>query len=154
MSEENSPIDEYAPEFMRLLLMQLLLDIRRSGTFIHEQRNDRENLSTDIEEALRYIDQNYAHAITLGEVAQQVSLSPAWLSSKFKTTTGVTFKEYLTRIRIRQAAQALLTTDDSITKIAMDCGFNSSNYFKDCFRKEKGHSPREYRREGKKRPLH
>lgn len=40
----------------------------------------------------------------------------------------------------------LLSTDDSITKIALACGFSGSNYFKDLFRREMGCSPREYRR--------
>ena len=50
-------------------------------------------------------------------------------------------------IRIRQASQMLLTTDDSVTKIAVSCGFNSSNYFKDCFRRINGVSPRAFRKQ-------
>ena len=76
----------------------------------------------------------YALPLTLEEVAENISLSPTYLSRKFKKVTGVTFKEYLNYIRIKQSCQMLLTTDDSVTKIAVDCGFNSSNYFKDCFR--------------------
>ena len=40
----------------------------------------------------------------------------------------------------------LLIPDNSITKIAMLCGFGSSNYFKDLFRASTGRSPREYRK--------
>ena len=82
-------------------------------------------------------------------MADQVNLSPTYLSRKFRKTTGVTFKEYINYIRIKQAVQALLTTDDSITKIAVDCGFNSSNYFKDIFKKINGVSPMAFRRQSK-----
>ncbi len=80
-------------------------------------------------------------------MAGQINLSPTYLSKKFRKVTGVTFKEYVNYIRIKQAVQALLTTDDSITKIAVDCGFNSSNYFKDIFRKINGVSPRAFRKQ-------
>lgn len=48
-------------------------------------------------------------------------------------------------IRLRQATQMLLMTDNSITKIAMLCGFGSSNYFRICFAPAPG-VPREYRK--------
>ena len=52
-------------------------------------------------------------------------------------------------IRIRQASQMLLTTDDSVTKIALNCGFNSSNCFEDWFLRINGVSPRAFRKQAK-----
>ena len=74
------------------------------------------------------------------------NLSPTYFSRKFRLITGQTFKEHVNYIRLRQATQMLLMTDNSITKIAMLCGFGSSNYFKDLFRASTGRSPREYRK--------
>lgn len=45
------------------------------------------------------------------------------------------FKEYLNYVRLKHAQTALLTTDSSITDIALEYGFNDSNYFKDLFKK-------------------
>ncbi|MDR2044633.1 MAG: AraC family transcriptional regulator [Clostridium sp.] len=149
MLEENNLPDEYSYEFLTLLTMELLLCIKRGGIFVYEQIRNNSSISMDIEEVLHYIAQNYALPLTLEEVACQISLAPTYLSRKFKKVTGVTFKEYVNYIRIRQACQALLTTDDSITKIALNCGFNSSNYFKDIFRKINGISPRAYRKQSK-----
>ena len=48
--------------------------------------------------------------------------------------------------RLKNAQTALLTTNNTITHIALECGFNDSNYFKDLFKKVYGKSPREFRK--------
>lgn len=149
MLEENNIPDEYSYEYLTLQMMMLLLTIQRNGIFVYEKIKHSGGISTDIEDALRYIAENFSMPLTLEEVAENINLSPTYLSKKFKKTTGVTFKEYVNFIRIKQACQMLLTTDDSITKIALNCGFNSSNYFKDCFRRINGVSPRMFRKQAK-----
>ncbi len=149
MLEENNIPDEFSYDFLVLQVMTLLLNIQRNGIFVYEQIKHKDGISNDIEDALRYIAQNFAQPLTLEEVASEVNLSPTYLSKKFKKITGVTFKEYMNYIRIHQACQMLITTDDTITTIATNCGFNSSNYFKDCFRRINGLSPRSFRRQSK-----
>lgn len=149
MLEENRIPDEYSHEFLQLQMLTLLLNIQRDGIFVYEKIRHDNSISSDIEDALRYIAQNFALPITLDEVAAQVGLTPTYLSRKFKKFTGTTFKEYMNHIRIRQAKQMLLTTDDTITQIALSCGFNSSNYFKDCFRRVNGVSPSVFRKQSK-----
>ena len=82
----------------------------------------------------------------LEEVSSVASLSPTYFSKKFKLITGMGFKEYLNYVRLKHAQTALLTSDSSITDIALEYGFNDSNYFKDLFKKVYGKSPREYRK--------
>lgn len=149
MMEENNMPDKHSFELLSLLVRELLLFLDRNGIFIHETLPVNDGISADIADTLSYIAQNYRFSLSLEEVAAQINLSPTYLSKKFRKTTGVTFKEYVNYIRIKQAVQALLTTDDSITKIAVDCGFNSSNYFKDIFRKINGVSPRTFRKQAK-----
>lgn len=149
MKEENNMPDKHSFELLGFLVMEMLLFLDRSGIFVCETLPVNDEISTDIADTLSYIAQNYQLPLSLEEVADQVNLSPTYLSRKFRKTTGVTFKEYINYIRIKQAVQALLTTDDSITKIAVDCGFNSSNYFKDIFKKINGVSPMAFRRQSK-----
>lgn len=59
-------------------------------------------------------------------------MNPTYFSKKFRETTGFGFKEYLTHIRLQNAAHLLRTTDTSITEIAGICGFSDGNYFGDC----------------------
>lgn len=149
MLEENNLPDEYSYEMLTHLVLELLLSLKRSGVFVYDKVKARENYSTDIENAIKFIAQNYVLPISLEDVADRINLSPTYLSKKFKKVTGLTFKEYVNFIRIRQAVQMLLTTDDSVTKIATNCGFNSSNYFKDIFRRMYGISPRAFRKQSK-----
>jgi AraC-like DNA-binding protein len=149
MLEEGNFPDEHSLEFLALRTMELFLILIRDGLFVYEQIKHSKGISSDIEDSLRYISLNFPFPLTLEEVAKNINLSPTYLSKKFKKVTGATFKEYVNYIRIRQACQMLLTTDDSITKIAINCGFNSSNYFKDCFRKVYGISPRTFRKHSK-----
>ena len=100
----------------------------------------------DILLATRYIYNNFRKPLTLEEVSSVASLSPTYFSKKFKLITGMGFKEYLNYVRLKHAQTALLTTDSSITDIALEYGFNDSNYFKDLFKKVYGKSPREYRK--------
>ena len=100
----------------------------------------------DIMIATKYIYRNFQSPLTLDEVAGIAGLSPTYFSRKFKLLTGMGFKEYLNYIRLKHACAALLTTDNSITDIALEYGFSDSNYFKDLFKKEFGKSPREYRK--------
>lgn len=149
MLEANNIPDQYSYEFLQLQMMTLFLTLQRNGIFVYEQIKEDNSISHDIEDALRYIAQNYSLPISLEDIAGKTNLTPTYLSRKFKKVTGTTFKEYVNYIRIRQASQMLLTTDDSVTKIALNCGFNSSNYFKDCFRRINGVSPRAFRKQAK-----
>jgi YesN/AraC family two-component response regulator len=100
----------------------------------------------DILRATKYIYKNFRSPLTLEEVSAVASLSPTYFSKKFKQITGMGFKEYLNYVRLKHAQAALLTTDNSITDIALEYGFNDSNYFKDVFKKVYGKSPREFRK--------
>lgn len=102
-----------------------------------------------IEQAARYIIKNYGSDITLEDVSSYVNLSAGYFSKKFKSETGIGFKEYLVKIRIQNAARMLTKTDMKITDIAYVCGFNDSNYFGDAFTKMMNMSPSRYRKQKK-----
>lgn len=145
MLHENAMPDEYSSEMLSIQTMLLLLTFLRNGVFVYEHVQLEKGIPYDIEQTMHYIAMNYQGPITLDDAALNVGLSTTYLSKKFKKATGMAFAEYINYIRIKQAERMLITTDDSITKIATDCGFNSSNYFKDCFKKTYGESPRSFR---------
>lgn len=143
---ENDLPQRYTNDVLRLEVLLLILFMLRNGIVSYETMSSKEGYSADIERALKYIALNYQQALTLEEVADYCGLSASYFSRKFRLVTGQTFKEHVNYIRVRQATQMLLTTDDSITKIALQCGFGSSNYFKDVFHEATSVSPREYRK--------
>ena len=131
---------------MSCYLHELLLTLMRHSVMAEEEPELLNSRDADILIATKYIYRNYQKPLTLDEVAAQAALSPTYFSRKFKQVTGMGFKEYLNFVRLKHAQTALLTTSGTITDIALENGFNDSNYFKDLFKKVYGKSPREYRK--------
>ena len=146
MLTENSRFDRYSEHFERCYLEELLLMLMRHSVMNEKEPDLLNSRDADILLATKYIYNNFRKPLTLEEVSSVASLSPTYFSKKFKLITGMGFKEYLNYVRLKHAQTALLTTNSSITDIALEYGFNDSNYFKDLFKKVYGKSPREYRK--------
>lgn len=83
--------------------------------------------------------------LSLQSVCSALAVSKSYLSPIFKSHTGMTFVEYLTRIRMEEAETLLSRTDLKVYEIAERVGFRDSHYFSLTFRKQTGLSPSEYR---------
>lgn len=99
-----------------------------------------------VRKAMAYIHQHYASAITREELARYVNASDGHLARCFRQETGLTPMNYLNRYRINQSQTLLATTRQSVTAIALACGFADVNYFSRVFRQETDMSPLAYRR--------
>ncbi|MBR5453644.1 MAG: helix-turn-helix domain-containing protein [Clostridia bacterium] len=95
--------------------------------------------------ARRYIDEKYPEA-TMLSAAQACGVSYSYFSRMFKEVMGMSFSDYLNRVRINHSLTALTATDDSITDIALSVGFSSTSYYIQTFRRMKGCSPNRYRK--------
>lgn len=99
-----------------------------------------------IHHAVAFITTNYTDPdISLNMVAEELSLSPAHFSTIFSQSMGKTFIEYLTDQRIRLAKNLLKETNQKLSEIAFEIGYNDPNYFSFLFKKKQGISPKEYR---------
>ncbi len=98
-----------------------------------------------VEDILAYINAHYTEKLSLEQLAQNVFLSPSYLSHLFKDKVGLTFQEYLARVRLLEAVRLLEGTDDLIVHIAQACGFASTKAFNKAFRDFYGTTPGEYR---------
>lgn len=146
MLTEDKLDDEHSSKTLRLLLKELFLYCIRLCSF---NRYTPAIINTTDEHMLtlaKYITDNYDKPLTLNDISDMAGLSYTYFSKKFKNTTGMRFKEYLNYVRLKQAATKLATTKLTVTDIAISCGFNDSNYFKDAFKKTYGLSPRHYRK--------
>lgn len=110
---------------------------------VYETRNEK-NFKV-VERAMEYIRQNYKNDITLEDVANAIFISPYYLSHLFRDELGITFIEYLTKIRIEEASRLLLTTNMSIIRIAEEVGYSDSSYFSKVFKKLQNVTPSQYR---------
>ncbi len=97
--------------------------------------------------AVRYVEVHYAEDVSLAQVAKCVYLSPSYLSTLFKKATGLSFREYLSRVRISEAKRKLSKGWESVTDIAYAVGYDSQSYFSKVFRRIAGISPTEYQRQ-------
>jgi two-component system response regulator YesN len=97
-----------------------------------------------IRAALDYVHAYYRSPISLEEVAEAAAASPGHLSREFSQELGVSFVEYLTRLRLGRAKSALLEGKLSVKEIAVDSGYSDPNYFSRIFRRYEGMSPSEY----------
>ncbi len=94
-----------------------------------------------------YLEDNYArHGLTLEEVALAMRLSPGYLSRVLKQQTGLSFIDYLTRLRATKAAQVMLDPSVKIYEVAELVGFASQHYFSRAFKRVLGLAPVDYRK--------
>lgn len=98
------------------------------------------------EKMITYIDQHYKEPLTLGEIADIGGYTESYASQFFKRQLGISFKAYLLRMRLREAAVQLVNTKQQIVDIANECGFSDVKAFNTAFRKHFHTTPSEYRR--------
>ena len=89
-----------------------------------------------IEHSVEYINANYTD-ITEAQAAATVNMSYSHYSRQFKRIMGRSFREYINAVRISAAENLLLTTDMSVTDIALASGFATSSHFIESFKKHK-----------------
>jgi PAS domain S-box-containing protein len=95
---------------------------------------------------LRHINEKYASAITIKSLARLIHLSVSQFERKFSAIFHLTPMQYIMRVRINAASNALTTSSASMAQIAGDCGFYDQSHFTRQFRAIMQMTPRAYRR--------
>jgi len=98
-----------------------------------------------IQRAKEYIQQKQCQALSLGDVAKAVNTSTFHFCKMFRKSTGLTFTDYVSRVRIEKAKNLLLNPNLRISEIAYEVGFQSLTHFNRVFKKVTGKSPTDYR---------
>jgi AraC-like DNA-binding protein len=99
-----------------------------------------------IRPVLAYVDRHCRESITLDDIAEVVHVSPSRVRHVFKDVTGVSFKEYVTQVRVAEAKRLLLATDLSVAEIARAVSYTNLSQFYKVFYRSCAMSPAEYRR--------
>jgi AraC-like DNA-binding protein/ligand-binding sensor protein len=98
-----------------------------------------------VRRARAYIVGHQADPIDLDDVAKAMHVSTFYFCKMFKKATGLTFTEYLGRVRIERAKTQLLNPNRRVSEIAYDVGFQSLTHFNRVFRQVAGQSPSKFR---------
>ncbi|WP_195986101.1 helix-turn-helix domain-containing protein [Clostridium sp. D33t1_170424_F3] len=100
-----------------------------------------------VRDVKHYIEENFSmEAFSLTDAADYTHVSPQHLSRVFRQSTGITFMDYITRVRIRKAIELLADEDLKMYEIAERVGYSSQHYFSSAFKKVLGVSPMEYKK--------
>lgn len=95
--------------------------------------------------AIRFIRENFGHPITIENICEYTGLSKRGLEKAFQTHLKRSPAAELRRLRIQNAKQLLVETDDKVEYIAISCGYSNSSNLSCAFKKDTGMSPRDYR---------
>ncbi len=129
---------------LKAFLQVLLTYFLRKMLIIEETEDDKKIIS---DELLKYIDEHYSEKIGLGELAAKSFYNPSYFSRIFKKVTGMTLIDYITNIRINKACELLLATELPVSEIAMRVGCNNNSAFYESFKKIKGVTPSQYKKQ-------
>lgn len=123
-------------------LDELLIQVTRQLTRQNHSARDFPKTFMHLEEMLR---QNLAHQWTVEEMAAVVGMGTTLFTEKVKSYSGFSPINYLINIRISEAIRLLKRPDITVTDIALDTGFYSSQHFSTTFKKLTGYRPSEFR---------
>ncbi len=98
-----------------------------------------------IARARSFIDEHQTEDLSLSQVAQAVNMSAFYFCKTFKKATGMTFTDYLARVRVEKVKNLLLNPHKRVSEAAYEAGFQSLSQFNRVFRKIAGESPSRYR---------
>lgn len=102
-------------------------------------------LPHSVQRVVYYVNAHFKEQITLKDVSDYAEIEYTSIGKYIKKYLNVSFKEYLTDIRLTYAKNLLCNTDVTITELAFYCGYSTVTYFISEFKKKYGCSPREYR---------
>jgi len=125
------------------LLDEILIRVTRQFTRISNPGRDFPTTFIKLEQELR---RNLSHQWTVEEMAAMVGLGTTLFNEKVKSYSGFSPLSYLINIRIAEAIKLLKKPDISLTDIALDTGFYSSQHFSTTFKKLTGYTPSDFRK--------
>lgn len=100
-----------------------------------------------IKMVLEHIRANYMNEITVSELAKICGYSEYYLMKLFKKFCGITCVDYINNYRLNIAGQLLLSSEDDVSSIAYQVGFNNISYFNRQFKGQYGMTPKEFRKQ-------
>ena len=110
---------------------------------IKEKEQKKGQFSEMVSCAILYMKEHCSETITLSQTAERLNVNSSYLSRVFHGETGMTFIEYLNRIRVEKAKE-LLKDGKTLKETVGACGFQSYNYFLKIFKEYTGQTPKKY----------
>lgn len=138
--------DLYSEFYIRQYLSELWMIFVRETEAIWQNATPKNDVRGErVKQMLTYIRENCTDKLTLEDIAACAGISTRECLRCFQSMLKMSPFEYLIDCRVRRAADMLQNSSESITTIALSCGFSSASYFCRTFKKIVGSSPTEYK---------
>lgn len=125
------------------ILYLLVSEFDKSTEYVQKKKDSD---STLIARIFRFVAENYSKDASLRALSEVTSYHYVYLSRYFKNYTGISFIDYVNSYRVNEACYMLENSHGSILKRAYECGFDSLRNFNRVFKKIKGVTPSEYKK--------
>lgn len=132
--------------FQELLTTLATSQVQAEGQLDEEIREPKTDQKDLIEKARNYIHDNFKQKLPLQLVSSYVFLNPQYFSRIFKKEVGVSFIDYVNKLKIDYACKLLETTNYPAYRISSECGFTDPSYFNRVFVQQMKMTPKAYRR--------
>lgn len=103
-----------------------------------------------VDQVIDFMDKHYMSNIGIGQIAEQLKITPNYLSTLFHRKTGINFMAYLKKIRMLKAKELLTDPNIQVHQVAEQVGYFSTRHFARLFAEHYGCLPSEYRDRYKK----
>jgi AraC-like DNA-binding protein len=110
-----------------------------------EKQQAVSSYGADVIRLIEFVKEHYRGFLSMDQLLEISGMSESRVQRIFKHHFGCSPFQYINRLRLSAAKDDLILTSKSITEIALDLGFNDSNYFTRRFKESAGMSPREFR---------
>ncbi len=139
----------YHLELVQQIINTLITVVARNITFTVPAKLQQKGVSNTSLDMVHYIHQHiYSPDKLKAElIASQFSISPGYISEYFKTHTGESLQQYITNYRLKLVEIRLRYSDLRMNEIAFELGFTDESHLNRMFKKYKGMSPSDYRKE-------
>ena len=143
VSIKKSHLLDDAPGPYQLIVANLCIQYEQLGSIDSTQLLQLAN-------CLHFMDSHLDAPLHLADLARAAGMSERSLSRSFHSALGQSPIEYLLNVRLQRAEELLLAGPTPISQIAFEVGFGDANYFTRQFRKRRGLSPRQFRKQYRK----
>ena len=140
----NSSNQQYRLHGLCQLLLSYLLDNFKMTSISVENSREWED-DQKLAVIKGYIHEHYREGGSLSALAERLYLSPSSLSRYFKKMTGEAFSKYIRKLRLQKVVEQLVTTDFSVTHIAIEQGYSTPSALNKDFKEYFHKTPKEYR---------
>ena len=135
---------------MQLLSILDILSVTKEFHYISGKSYENtfdEHETHRINTVYEYVLKNFRQKILLTELAELLHMTPTSFSRYFTMKNNKPFSKFVTEIRIKHACKLLIETDDSISRICYECGFNTLSNFNKQFKEIMLKKPYQYKKE-------